>query len=185
MPLSLFICRYLSLCFSLVRFHPWSVFVPRSVFVPCLVFVLCYAVILSNVSVPGSVCVPLPASIGSAVGTVAGAVSGVVAAGGASTLATCPTLAITTLAGSSMVGPAAPLVALLAGALLGGVAGGTAGGVYTCQLDHGRYVIKYKAPGHHSGGTSYHYKPAYSYSAYPAYPAYSAYDHPYYHIRSG
>ena len=54
--------------------------------------------------------------------------------GGASTLATCPSLAITTLAGSGMIGPAAPLVALLTGALLGGVAGGTAGGVYTCKV---------------------------------------------------
>ena len=33
-----------------------------------------------------------------------------------------------------MIGPAAPLVALLTGALLGGVAGGTAGGVYTCKV---------------------------------------------------
>ena len=55
--------------------------------------------------------------------------------GGASTLATCPSLAITTLAGSGMIGPAAPLVALLTGALLGGVAGGTAGGVYTCKVE--------------------------------------------------
>ena len=47
---------------------------------------------------------------------------------------TCPSLAITTLAGSGMIGPAAPLVALLTGALLGGVAGGTAGGVYTCKV---------------------------------------------------
>ena len=54
--------------------------------------------------------------------------------GGAATLATCPSLAITTLAGSGMIGPAAPLVALLTGALLGGVAGGTAGGVYTCKV---------------------------------------------------
>ena len=49
-------------------------------------------------------------------------------------MATCPSLAITTLAGSGMIGPAAPLVALLTGALLGGVAGGTAGGVYTCKV---------------------------------------------------
>ena len=34
-----------------------------------------------------------------------------------------------------MIGPAAPLVALLTGALLGGVAGGTAGGVYTCKVE--------------------------------------------------
>ena len=50
-------------------------------------------------------------------------------------MATCPSLAITTLAGSGMIGPAAPLVALLTGALLGGVAGGTAGGVYTCKVE--------------------------------------------------
>ena len=41
--------------------------------------------------------------LGAGLGTVAGAVGGVAAAGGASTLATCPTLAITTLAGSSAV----------------------------------------------------------------------------------
>ena len=65
--------------------------------------------------------------MGAGFGSVAGAVGGVAAAGGATTLATCPTLAITTLAGSSLVGPAAPVIALLTGALLGGVAGGTAG----------------------------------------------------------
>ena len=95
--------------------------------------------------------------VGAGLGTVAGAFGGVAAAGdhsrdrglthspsksksvlsgtgGAATLATCPSLAITTLAGSGMIGPAAPLVALLTGALLGGVAGGTAGGVYTCKV---------------------------------------------------
>ena len=41
--------------------------------------------------------------VGAGLGTVAGAVGGVAAAGGASTLATCPALAITTLAGSSIV----------------------------------------------------------------------------------
>ena len=41
--------------------------------------------------------------VGAGLGTVAGAVGGVAAAGGAATLATCPTMAITTIAGSSVV----------------------------------------------------------------------------------
>ena len=41
--------------------------------------------------------------VGAGLGTVAGAFGGVAAAGGASTLATCPSLAITTLAGTGMV----------------------------------------------------------------------------------
>ena len=41
--------------------------------------------------------------VGAGLGTVAGAVGGVAAAGGASTLATCPGLAITTLAGTGLV----------------------------------------------------------------------------------
>jgi hypothetical protein len=61
--------------------------------------------------------------------------------------ATCPTLALTTLAGS-VVGPAAPLLALITGAVLGGVAGGTAGGVYTCHVEGSRYLIKYRVPHH-------------------------------------
>ena len=41
------------------------------------------------------------------------------------------------------MGPAGPLIAMVAGALLGGFAGGTAGGVYTCTVEDDHYVIKY------------------------------------------
>ena len=42
------------------------------------------------------------------------------------------------------MGPAGPLIAMVAGALLGGFAGGTAGGVYTCSVEGDHYVIKYQ-----------------------------------------
>ena len=93
--------------------------------------------------------------VGAGLGSVAGAVGGVAAAGGTATFATCPTLAITTLMGTGMLGPAAPLLALITGAVLGGVAGGTAGGVYTCKTVGRHYVIKYTNPHHYEVGHSY------------------------------
>jgi len=55
---------------------------------------------------------------------------------GGAALASCPGMAISTLAGSGgalLGGPMVPVGALLLGALLGGVAGGGAGGAIACQ----------------------------------------------------
>ena len=76
------------------------------------------------------------------------------------------------------MGPAGPLIALLAGALLGGVAGGTAGGVYTCAVEGDHYVIRY-VPDHISPltvGYNHHHHPSplhsYNYAQYPVYSYY-------------
>ena len=47
------------------------------------------------------------------------------------------------------MGPAGPLISLIAGALFGSVLGGTAGGVYTCTVEGDHYVIKYLPEYHH------------------------------------
>ena len=55
---------------------------------------------------------------------------------GGAALASCPGMALSTIAGSggALLGsPLAPVGALLLGALLGGVAGGTTGGAISCQ----------------------------------------------------
>ena len=61
-------------------------------------------------------------------------------------MATCPTMAMTTLAGTGaglMGGPLLPIGGLLAGAMLGGVAGGTTGGIFSCQAAQSRYSEPY------------------------------------------
>ena len=108
-------------------------------------------------SVPGM-------KVGAGLGTVAGAVGGVAATGGSLTLAACPSMMVSTL-GHGLMGPAGPLLALVAGALLGGVAGGTAGGVVTCHSEGDHYVIElpqYHHNQHHHPAEYYKY-PVYSY----------------------
>ena len=104
--------------------------------------------------------------VGAGLGTVAGAVGGVAATGGVATLATCPSLMVSTL-GHGLLGPAGPLIALLAGALLGGVAGGTAGGVVACHAEGDHYVIElppsYYNHRHHPGHYGFYNYPVYSY----------------------
>ena len=104
--------------------------------------------------------------VGAGLGTVAGAVGGVAATGGAATLATCPSLMVSTL-GHGILGPAGPLIALIAGALLGGMAGGTAGGVVACHAEGDHYVIElppsYYNHRHHPSPYHYYKSPVYSY----------------------
>ena len=104
--------------------------------------------------------------VGAGLGTVAGAVGGVAATGGAATLATCPSLMVSTL-GHGILGPAGPLIALIAGALLGGMAGGTAGGVVACHAEGDHYVIElppsYYNHRHHPSPYHYYKAPVYSY----------------------
>ena len=140
--------------------------------------------------------------IGAGLGSVAGAVGGVAATSGATTLATCPALMVSTLGHGlvrnqfsrmiflifyfSQLGPGGPLIALIAGALLGGVAGGTAGGVYTCAVEGDHYVIRY-VPDYHvppsphisplTVGYNHHVHPSalHSYHHYAQQPSYSYY----------
>ena len=72
-------------------------------------------------------------------------------------LATCPSLAMTTLAGGGaglMGSPLLPLGGAALGAALGGIAGGTTGGVVSCQAAQNRdspYYIKYEPLIHPDG----------------------------------
>ena len=77
---------------------------------------------------------------GATLGAVTGGLSGAAALTGTgisgSTLAACPSLALTTIAGSGgalLGGPLVPIGGLLAGAALGGLAGGSTGGYVQCK----------------------------------------------------